>query len=138
MCLPLLVWTCRVFLGSGVSAQLVTGVLGAAMFLWVYRNLQKLPTLENPTTHLPQRPANGADPQACRINVRVRGERLPLISSQRRAPPLTLSAFQDGRWFCSPQPAPHRDWGIRRPPPHAAEHRRQTSVCHSSDRRLSV
>ena len=68
ICLPLLVWTCRVFLGSSVSAQLVTGVLGAAMFLGVYRNLQKLPTLENSTTHLPQRPSNGAVPPASRIN----------------------------------------------------------------------
>lgn len=68
ICMPLLVWTCCVFLGSGLSAQLVTGVLATAMFLWVYRNLQKLPTLENSTTHLPQRPSNDAVPPASQIN----------------------------------------------------------------------
>ena len=69
ICLPVLVWTCDVFLGSGVLSHVVTGISVGAIFFWVNRNLRKLPPLQNlePLRPLP-RPSNGAVPPASKFN----------------------------------------------------------------------
>jgi hypothetical protein len=46
ICLPLLTWTINVFLGVGVISWMLVGILGAMMFLWMYRNLLKLPSVQ--------------------------------------------------------------------------------------------
>jgi hypothetical protein len=46
ICLPLLAWTTNVFLGSGTLSQVFVGVFGGSIFLWVYRNLRKLPGVQ--------------------------------------------------------------------------------------------
>ncbi|MBV8121913.1 MAG: hypothetical protein JO081_18470 [Alphaproteobacteria bacterium] len=43
MCLPILVWLAGIFVGQGAIAWGVVGVLEAALFLGLYRNLNNLP-----------------------------------------------------------------------------------------------
>jgi hypothetical protein len=43
ICLPVLAWTCTVFLGSGMPGQLVAGLVVCSIFLCVHRSLRKLP-----------------------------------------------------------------------------------------------
>jgi hypothetical protein len=42
ICLPLLTWTINVFLGAGLISWVLVSTFGAAMFLWMYRNLLKV------------------------------------------------------------------------------------------------
>ena len=60
ICLPVVIWTSRVFLGSGLLGQLVTGTLVGAIFLWVYRNLPKSRQIRKFRPDLPD--AGGAAP----------------------------------------------------------------------------
>jgi membrane associated rhomboid family serine protease len=46
ICVPVLVWICNVFLGSGLFGQLVAGLLVGAIYVWVYRSLRKVPSLQ--------------------------------------------------------------------------------------------
>jgi hypothetical protein len=43
ICLPLLTWIITIFLGAGVISWILVGTFGVAMFLWMYRNLRKIP-----------------------------------------------------------------------------------------------
>jgi len=47
ICLPLLTWTIDVFLGVGVTSWVLVSTFGAIMFLWMYRSLLKLPSVQN-------------------------------------------------------------------------------------------
>ena len=44
--LPLLTWTINIFLGVGVISWVLVSTFGAVMFLWMYSNLLKVPTLQ--------------------------------------------------------------------------------------------
>jgi fructose-specific phosphotransferase system IIC component len=69
ICLPVLAWTCNVFLGSGILGQLVAGLLVGTVFFWVYLNLRKLPSVQNLSPRLPPgRPSNGTVPPASKLN----------------------------------------------------------------------
>jgi hypothetical protein len=46
ICLPLLTWTINVFLGVGVISWVLVSTFGAMMFLWMYRNLPKVPYVQ--------------------------------------------------------------------------------------------
>ena len=48
ICLPLLTWTIDVFLGVGVISWVLVGTFGAMMFLWMYRNLLKVRSVQRP------------------------------------------------------------------------------------------
>jgi hypothetical protein len=43
ICLPVLVWACDVFLGSGAFGRIVAGVTLGALFFRIYRTLRKEP-----------------------------------------------------------------------------------------------
>ena len=64
ICLPILTWTAIVFLGAGVVSWVLVGALGVMMFLWLYRNLLKVPPVQ-----------------------RLRPGPIPLRSSERPFPP---------------------------------------------------
>jgi hypothetical protein len=69
ICLPVLAWTSCIFLGPGLLGQVVAGTLVLAIFLWVYRNLPKLPLVQGLGPRLPPRhPSSGAVPPASRLN----------------------------------------------------------------------
>jgi hypothetical protein len=44
--LPLLTWTINIFLGVGVISWVLVSTFGAVMFLWMYSNLLKVPTVQ--------------------------------------------------------------------------------------------
>jgi hypothetical protein len=44
--LPLLTWTINIFLGVGVISWVLVSSFGAVMFLWMYNNLLKVPTVQ--------------------------------------------------------------------------------------------
>jgi len=46
ICLPLLTWTINIFLGVGVISWVLVSTFGAVMFLWMYSNLLKIPTVQ--------------------------------------------------------------------------------------------
>ena len=46
ICLPLVTWTTIVFFGVGVISWVLVGTFGAVMFLWMYSNLLKVPTVQ--------------------------------------------------------------------------------------------
>jgi hypothetical protein len=46
ICLPLLTWTINVFLGVGLISWVLVSTFGATMFLWMYRNLLKVPSVQ--------------------------------------------------------------------------------------------
>ena len=46
ICLPLLTWTVNIFLGVGVISWVLVSTFGAVMFLWMYSNLLKIPTVQ--------------------------------------------------------------------------------------------
>ena len=48
ICLPLVTWTVFVFLGVGVISWGLVGTFGAAMFLWMYRSLLTVPSVQKP------------------------------------------------------------------------------------------
>jgi hypothetical protein len=69
ICVPVLVWTCNVFLGSGLLRNVVIAISVGAIFFWVNRNLRKLPPLQNLEPHHPApHPSNGAVPPASKFN----------------------------------------------------------------------
>lgn len=69
ICLPVLVWTCNVFLGSGLLRNVVIAISVGAIFFWVNRNLRKLPPLQNLELHRPApHPSNAAVPPASKFN----------------------------------------------------------------------
>jgi len=88
ICLPLLTWTIKVFLGVGVISWVLVGTFGAMMFLWMYRSLLRVPPrtsllLDQPrcadrTGRSRRRPASTANP-------RFRGVRTYLSSSALKA-----------------------------------------------------
>ena len=119
ICLPVLIWTCNVFLGLELPGQLVIAVLVGTTFVCIYRDLQKSPSVQNLDGPLPQHPLESCrssnlpaqrlraalpKPQHC-----VNERRARITSLRQHAQPLTSSAFQGGRWFCLPLPAPRRD-----------------------------
>jgi len=53
ICLPVLAWATDLFLGSGMLSQVFVGTLGGLIFLWVYRNLRKLPAMQEFGQDLP-------------------------------------------------------------------------------------
>jgi hypothetical protein len=66
---PVLVWICSVFLGSGLLSSSLAGAVVCAIFFWVYLGLQKLPAAENLGPGLlPRHPSNGAAPPATKLN----------------------------------------------------------------------
>jgi len=65
ICLPVPAWISGVFLGSGVLGQLVAGLVVGSIFMWVYRSLRKLPSVQNSESCLPPRhPSSGPIPPA--------------------------------------------------------------------------
>ena len=44
--LPLLTWTINVFLGVGMISWVLASTFGAIMFLWMYRSLLKVPSVQ--------------------------------------------------------------------------------------------
>ena len=46
ICLPLLSWTINVFLGVGVFSWGLVTAFAAVMFLWMYRNLLQVPSVQ--------------------------------------------------------------------------------------------
>ena len=46
ICLPLLTWIITIFLGAGVISWILVGTFGVGMFLWMYRNLRKIPDMQ--------------------------------------------------------------------------------------------
>jgi hypothetical protein len=64
VCLPLLTWIIDVYLGDGVISWVLVGALAAIMFLWMYWNLLRVPSVR-----------------------KARSGLLPLGSSQSTIPP---------------------------------------------------
>lgn len=71
VCLPLLIWTADVFLGSGVVSRVAIVAITAVTFFWIYDNLRKVPNEHEldwgqPVWHPTVRPATpnitGFDP----------------------------------------------------------------------------
>ena len=46
ICLPLLTWIITIFLGPGTICWMLVSAFGAAMFLWMYSNLLKVPGVQ--------------------------------------------------------------------------------------------
>src|SRR5262249_29611176 len=46
ICLPLLTWIINIFLGVGMISWVLVSTFGGAMFLWMYSNLLKVPTVQ--------------------------------------------------------------------------------------------
>jgi len=46
ICLPLLTWVSNVFLGAGIISWVLVSAFGAIVFLWMYRNLLKVPAAQ--------------------------------------------------------------------------------------------
>ena len=44
--LPLLTWTINIFLGVGLITWVLASTFGGIMFLWMYRNLLKVPSVQ--------------------------------------------------------------------------------------------
>jgi lysylphosphatidylglycerol synthetase-like protein (DUF2156 family) len=69
ICLPVFAWTSVIFLGPGLAGQLAAGALILAIFLWVYGNLPKLPSVQRLGPRLPPRhPSSGAVPPASKLS----------------------------------------------------------------------
>jgi hypothetical protein len=64
--LPVLIWTCGVFLGPGLPGQLVAAFLVGGVFLWVYGRLRKLPSVQIREARV--HPSSGAVPPASKLN----------------------------------------------------------------------
>ena len=48
LCLPLLIWTMKIFLGAGVISWVLISTFGAIMFVWMNRSLLKVPCAQEP------------------------------------------------------------------------------------------
>jgi len=46
ICLPLLTWIITVFLGVGLISWVLVCTFGATMFIWMYHNLLKVPSVQ--------------------------------------------------------------------------------------------
>ncbi len=69
ICLPVFAWTSNIFLGPGLLAQLAAGTLVVLIFLWVYGNLPKPPSVQHWRRGAPPRqPSGGAVPPASKLN----------------------------------------------------------------------
>ena len=69
ICLPLLTWITTVFLGVWMVSWLLVGALEATMFLWIYRNVLKVPPVQKPRTGLlPLRSSQSPVPPSSNIN----------------------------------------------------------------------
>jgi hypothetical protein len=68
ICLPVLIWTCNVFLGLQFPGRLVVAILVGTIFFCVYRDLQKSPSVQNLDGPLPQHPSSRAVPPTSRLN----------------------------------------------------------------------
>lgn len=69
ICLPVLIWTCNVFLGFGALGQLAVGVVAATVFLWVHQSLRRLPAAQNSPYPLAPRSSERAVPPASKFNM---------------------------------------------------------------------
>ena len=56
MCLPILDWVVIVFVGAGTLGHGLTGIVEVVIFLWLYRNLRKLPAVRKLGHGLPPSP----------------------------------------------------------------------------------
>jgi hypothetical protein len=56
MCLPILDWAAIVFVGAGRLSHSLIGIFEVAIFLWLYRNLRKLPAVRKLGHGLPPSP----------------------------------------------------------------------------------
>jgi hypothetical protein len=56
MCLPILDWAAIVFIGTGGLTHSLVGIFEVVIFLWLYRNLRKLPTVRKLGHGLPPSP----------------------------------------------------------------------------------
>lgn len=64
MCLPIVSWAAAIFVGSGTVAHGVVVVVEAALFLWLYVNLRKLPAARKLGHGLPPPPPEQSRPPA--------------------------------------------------------------------------
>jgi hypothetical protein len=88
ICLPLVTWTVIVFLGVGVISWGLVGTFGAAMFLWMYRSLLKVPPRKRLLPDQPRCADRKGRPRrrsASTANPRFRGVRTYLSSSALKA-----------------------------------------------------
>jgi hypothetical protein len=56
MCLPILDWAAIVFVGAGGLSHGLIGIFEVVIFLWLYRNLRKLPAVRKLGHGLPPSP----------------------------------------------------------------------------------
>ena len=56
ICLPIFDWAAIVFMGTGGLTHSLVGIFEAVIFLWLYRNLRKLPTVRKLGHGLPPSP----------------------------------------------------------------------------------
>jgi hypothetical protein len=62
-CLPIVIWTSTVFLGQGLLGQTAVGVIVAAIFLGVHRNLPAPRLVRNLGSQTAQRPSSNSTPK---------------------------------------------------------------------------
>ena len=70
ICLPLLTWTVDVFLGVGATSRVLVGTFAVIMFLWMYRSLLRVPTVQTPLARqgVPSPGASRPVPPSSKIN----------------------------------------------------------------------
>ena len=70
ICLPLLTWTVDVFLGVGVTSRVLVGAFAVIMFLWMYRSLLRVATVQRPLARqgVPSPGASRPVPPSSKIN----------------------------------------------------------------------
>jgi len=69
ICLPLVTWTINVFLGVSVISWVLVGTFAAIMFLWMYRSLLTVPSVQKPRSgQAPLRSSSRPVPPSTSIN----------------------------------------------------------------------
>lgn len=69
ICLPLVTWTINVFLGVSVISWVLVGTFVAIMFLWMYRSLLTVPSVQKPRCgQAPLRSSSRPVPPSTSIN----------------------------------------------------------------------
>jgi len=69
ICLPLLTWIIITFLGDGMISWVLVSTLCALMFLWMHRNLLKVPAVQTAiSTEAAFRSSSRPVPPSSRIN----------------------------------------------------------------------
>lgn len=69
ICLPLVTWTINVFLGVSVISWVLVGTFAAIMFLWMYRSLLTVPSVQKPQSgQAPLRSSSRPVPPSTSIN----------------------------------------------------------------------